>query len=83
MYSKNMQIGVPWFGRSTHLEAAATFKLREGKPVKDSRDRERFGFPSRIESCQVAWIRVQLHTEPSKMGSINTAGKKVLRFSFL
>lgn len=75
-----MQIGVPWFGRSTHLEAAATFKLREGKPVKGSKDRERFGFPLRIESCQVARIRVQLHTERSKMGSINTAGEKVLRF---
>jgi len=75
-----MQIGERWFGGSTHLEAAATSKLREGKPVKGSMDRERFGFPLCIESCQVAWIRVQLHTERSKMGSINTAGKKVFRF---
>lgn len=28
----------PWFGRSMALEAATTFKLREGKPVKGSKD---------------------------------------------
>lgn len=73
-----MQIGAPWFGRSTHLETAATLKLREGKPVKGSKNTARFGFPLHIESCQVARIRVQLHTERRKTGSIDTAGKKVV-----
>lgn len=40
-----MPIGVPWFGGSMHLEAAATFKLRGRKPVEGPKYKERFVSP--------------------------------------